>query len=79
MLTFLHMRTQGVFVVERPGLPEFLHQLAGFAEVIIYTAGGLLSHTSQAAVPTIITLSYAFVSGFAQVLKINMPALLCRS
>jgi hypothetical protein len=30
---------QGVFVVERPGLPEFLHQLAAFAEVIIYTAG----------------------------------------
>lgn len=29
----------GVFVVERPGLTEFLEELATFAEVIIFTAG----------------------------------------
>ncbi|MEW5298482.1 MAG: hypothetical protein WDW36_001600 [Sanguina aurantia] len=29
----------GVFVVERPGLREFLEQLAGLCEVIVYTAG----------------------------------------
>ncbi|KAG2452881.1 hypothetical protein HYH02_002225 [Chlamydomonas schloesseri] len=29
----------GVFVVERPGLTEFLEELASFAEVIIFTAG----------------------------------------
>ncbi|GFR46786.1 hypothetical protein Agub_g8417 [Astrephomene gubernaculifera] len=29
----------GVFVVERPGLREFLEELAGFAEVVVYTAG----------------------------------------
>lgn len=33
---------QGVFVVERPGLREFLEELAAFAEVIIYTAGARL-------------------------------------
>jgi RNA polymerase II subunit A small phosphatase-like protein len=30
----------GVFVVERPGLEHFLEQLAGFAEVVVFTAGG---------------------------------------
>lgn len=30
----------GVFVVERPGLQHFLEQLAGFAEVVVFTAGG---------------------------------------
>ncbi|KAG2422865.1 hypothetical protein HXX76_015697 [Chlamydomonas incerta] len=29
----------GVFVVERPGLTEFLEELASFSEVIIFTAG----------------------------------------
>ncbi|KAI8462493.1 MAG: hypothetical protein J3K34DRAFT_462905 [Monoraphidium minutum] len=29
----------GVFVVERPGLPEFLLELAAFAEVVVFTAG----------------------------------------
>ncbi|KXZ54403.1 hypothetical protein GPECTOR_5g59 [Gonium pectorale] len=29
----------GVFVVERPGLREFLEELAAFAEVIVFTAG----------------------------------------
>jgi RNA polymerase II subunit A small phosphatase-like protein len=29
----------GVFVVERPGLYEFLQQLAGMAEVVVFTAG----------------------------------------
>ncbi|KAF6263587.1 hypothetical protein COO60DRAFT_376205 [Scenedesmus sp. NREL 46B-D3] len=29
----------GVFVVERPGLHEFLQQLAGMAEVVVFTAG----------------------------------------
>ncbi|KAG2489703.1 hypothetical protein HYH03_011810 [Edaphochlamys debaryana] len=29
----------GVFVVERPGLREFLEELASFAEVIVFTAG----------------------------------------
>ncbi|GIL69636.1 hypothetical protein Vretimale_10282 [Volvox reticuliferus] len=29
----------GVFVVERPGLREFLEELASFAEVVIFTAG----------------------------------------
>ncbi|EFJ42365.1 hypothetical protein VOLCADRAFT_36131, partial [Volvox carteri f. nagariensis] len=29
----------GVFVVERPGLQEFLEELASFAEVVIFTAG----------------------------------------
>jgi hypothetical protein len=32
----------GVFVVERPGLYEFLQQLAGMAEVVVFTAGGWL-------------------------------------
>lgn len=30
----------GVFVVERPGLREFLADLARFAEVVVFTAGG---------------------------------------
>lgn len=29
----------GVFVVERPGLPQFLEELASFAEVVVFTAG----------------------------------------
>lgn len=29
----------GVFVVERPGLTEFLAQLAGMSEVVVFTAG----------------------------------------
>ncbi|KAJ9513226.1 hypothetical protein QJQ45_029513 [Haematococcus lacustris] len=33
------LNPQGVFVVERPGLNDFLTTLAAFAEVIIYTAG----------------------------------------
>lgn len=32
----------GVFVVERPGLQPFLQQLAGLAEVVVFTAGGWL-------------------------------------
>lgn len=33
------LNPQGVFVVERPGLSEFLEELSQFAEVIIFTAG----------------------------------------
>ncbi|GAX76658.1 hypothetical protein CEUSTIGMA_g4104.t1 [Chlamydomonas eustigma] len=33
------LNPQGVFVVERPGLKEFLEQLSSFAEVIVFTAG----------------------------------------
>ena len=33
------LNPQGVFVVERPGLKEFLEELCSFAEVIIFTAG----------------------------------------
>lgn len=29
----------GVFVVERPGLGQFLRELAGMAEVVVFTAG----------------------------------------
>lgn len=29
----------GVFVVERPGLQDFLRDLAAFTEVVIFTAG----------------------------------------
>lgn len=31
----------GVFVVERPGLTQFLQQLAAMSEVVVFTAGGL--------------------------------------
>lgn len=30
----------GVFVVERPGLGQFLQQLAAMSEVVVFTAGG---------------------------------------
>jgi len=33
------LNPSGVFVVERPGLKHFLEQLAGFAEVVVFTAG----------------------------------------
>lgn len=33
------LNPSGVFVVERPGLTEFLRELASFTEVIVYTAG----------------------------------------
>ena len=33
------LNPEGVLVVERPGLRDFLHELASFAEVIIFTAG----------------------------------------
>ena len=32
----------GVFVVERPGLGQFLQQLAAISEVVVFTAGELL-------------------------------------
>jgi Dullard-like phosphatase family protein len=33
------LNPQGVFVVERPGLRQFLAELASFAEVLVFTAG----------------------------------------
>jgi len=33
------LNPQGVYVVERPGLSQFLEELAQFAEVIVFTAG----------------------------------------
>ncbi|KAG1661655.1 hypothetical protein FOA52_007536 [Chlamydomonas sp. UWO 241] len=33
------LNPQGVFVVERPGLRQFLEQLSTFAEIVIFTAG----------------------------------------
>ncbi len=43
------LNPQGVFVVERPGLSEFLEQLAAFAEVIIFTAGACVRSRSSVA------------------------------
>jgi ABC-type thiamin/hydroxymethylpyrimidine transport system permease subunit len=34
------LNPQGVFVVQRPGLTQFLEQLSTFAEVVVFTAGG---------------------------------------
>jgi RNA polymerase II subunit A small phosphatase-like protein len=39
----------GVFVVERPGLGQFLRALAGMAEVVVFTAGAGVGRVARAA------------------------------